>query len=148
MQILTSSVELTSKFSHSHLSNFSSLGYWLVLSRPCKPNKCKITKIYQYFSRVKPKSGKKSHISKNHLSTVYLKSSEKNRMCHKWSEIQWQKKSLKCGRIVPPSRWAGPDRLPMEVRSQDDKTYELFVFLRTVKSLHFWSVIRKLPVWS
>ena len=36
-------------------------------------------------------------------------------------------KSLKCGRIVPPSRWDGPDRLPMEVRSQHDKTYELFL---------------------
>ena len=57
-------------------------------------------------------------------------------------------KSLKCGRIVPPSRWDGPDRLPMEVRSQHDKTYELFLSLRTMKSLHFRSVVRKVPVWS
>ena len=49
-------------------------------------------------------------------------------------------KSIKCGRIVPPSRWDGQDRLPMEVRSQHDKTYKLFLSLRTVKSLHFWSV--------
>ena len=35
-------------------------------------------------------------------------------------------KSLKCGRIVPPSRWDGPDRLPMEVRSQHNKTYDYF----------------------
>ena len=52
-------------------------------------------------------------------------------------------KSLKCGRIVPPSRWDGPDRLPMEVRSLHDKTYELFLSLRTMKSLHFRSVYGK-----
>ena len=57
-------------------------------------------------------------------------------------------KSLKCGRIVPPSRWDGPDRLPIEVRSQHNKTYELFLSLRTMKSLQFWSVVRKVPVWS
>ena len=57
-------------------------------------------------------------------------------------------KSLKCGRIVPPFRWDGPDRLPMEVRSQHDKTYELFLSLRTMKSLQFWSVVRKVLVWS
>ena len=57
--------------------------------------------------RVKPKHGeKKSNISKNHLSTVNLKSSEKI------------------------------------------NTIKLFLSLRTVKSNNFWSVVRKVPVWS
>ena len=124
-----------------------SVGCWLVLSRPCKPSKCKTTRNISIFCRVKPKSGEKNNnISKNQLSTVYLKTSDKIKCAT--SEIQWQTKIIKCGRIVPPSRWDGPDRLLMEVRSQHDKTYELFLSMRTMKSLHFWSVVRKVPVWS
>ena len=44
-------------------------------------------------------------------------------------------KSLKCGQILPPSWWDGPDRLPMEVRCQHNKIYELFLSLWTVDSL-------------
>ena len=54
-------------------------------------------------------------------------------------------KSLKCGRIVPPSRWDGPDRVPMEVRSQHDNTYALILAMRRLKSLNFWSIVRKFP---
>ena len=97
------------------------------------------------FCRVKSLRGEKSNIAQHHISAVYLKSNEKINCAIR--EIQWQAKSLKCGRIAPPSRWDGPERLPMEVRSQHDKTYELFLSLRTVKSLHFRSV-RKVPVWS
>ena len=68
---------------------------------------------------------KNNNISKNHLSTVYLKSSEKIKCLT--SEYNDNIKSLKCGRIVPPSRWDGPDRIPKEVRSEHDKTYELFL---------------------
>ena len=50
---------------------------------------------------------------------------------------------LRSGRMIPPFRWDGRDRLPIEIRSQHDKTYEIFLSLRTVKSLHFWSVVRK-----
>ena len=52
-------------------------------------------------------------------------------------------KSLKCGRILPPSKWDGPDRLPMEVRSQHDKTNELFLSLWTVKALIFGQLLKK-----
>ena len=46
------------------------------------------------FSRVKPKSGEiKSNISENHLSTVYLKSSE-NIICA-INETKWQTKIFK-----------------------------------------------------
>ena len=48
-----------------------------------------------------------NNISKNHLSTVYLKSSGKIKCAT--NEIQWQTKIIKCGRIVPPSRWDVPD---------------------------------------
>ena len=68
-----------------------SVGYLLVLSRPCKSKKCKTTKNISIFCRVKPKSGEKnSNISKNPLWTVYLKSSEKIKCAI--SEIQWQTK--------------------------------------------------------
>ena len=102
-------------------------------------------KIYQYFVRLNRKVGRKNNnISKNHLSTVYLKSNEKIKC--PTSEYNDNIKSLKCGRIVPPSRWDGPDGLPKEVRSEHDKTYELFLSMRTMKSLHFRSVVRKVPV--
>ena len=54
-------------------------------------------------------------------------------------------KSLKCGRILPTSRWDGPDQHPMEVQSQHNTIYELFLSLQTMKSFHSWSVVRKVP---
>ena len=140
-------LELTLEFFHAHLTIFSTVWdtCWFYQDHASRRN-AKLQKI-SIFCRVKPKSGeKKRNISKNHLSTVFLKSSEKIECAIK--EIQWQTKIIECGRIVPPSRWDGPDRLPMEVRSQYDKTYELFLSLRTMKSFHSWSVARKVPVWS
>ena len=97
------------------------------------------------FCGVKPKSGeKKQQHFKESLIDFYPKSSEKIKC--PTSEYNDNIKSLKCVRIVPPSRWDGPDRLPKEVRSEHDKTYELFLSMRTMKSLHFRSVVRKVPV--
>ena len=135
------------KFSHAHLTIFSIVWVtgWFYQDHPSRRNAK--TQNISIVCRVKPKSGeKKNNISKNHLSTVYLKSSEK--IICAISEIQWQTKIIKCGRIVPLSRWDGPDRLPMEVRSQHDETYELFLPWRKLKSFHFWSVVGKVPWWS
>ena len=119
------------------------MGCWLILPRPCKPSKCKTTKDISIFCRLKPKRGEKKKAKFQRITyRLYIwKVVRKSNV----RQVRYNDKlkSLECGRIVPPSRWDGPDRLPMEVRSQHDKTYELFLSLRTMKSLHFWSVVRK-----
>ena len=83
---------------------------------------------------------------KIHLSTAHLSSSEK--ISVRYVRYNATHKSLQSGRILPPFRWDGPDQLPIEIRSPHDTTYELFLSLRTVKSLHFRSDVRKVPGWS
>ena len=88
-------LELTSEFSHAHLTIFSTVWdtCWFYQDHASRRN-AKLQKIYQYFVGQNRKVERKnSNISKNHLSTVYLKSSEK--IICSISEIQWQTKIIK-----------------------------------------------------
>ena len=85
----------------------------------------KLQKIYQYFVGKNRKRGRKTTFQRTTYRLYIWKVVRKSNV----RQVRYNDKlkSLKCSRLVPPSRWYGPDRLPMEVRSQHDKTYELFL---------------------
>ena len=86
-------LELTSEFSHAHLTILAQCWMLAGFINTMKAEKIQNCKIISIFCRVKPKSAeKKSNISQNHLSTAYLKSSEK--IICAISEIQWQSKII------------------------------------------------------
>ena len=121
---------------------FSTVWFYVNHASPQNANLQKHINI----SKGKTEKWRKSNLSKNHLSIAYLKNNTKINCVV--IDIQWQIEIIKSGQMLPHCRWYGPDRLPMEVRSKHDETYELFLSLRTEKSLHFWTVLRKVPVGS
>ena len=106
-------------------------------------------KLQKYINiwKVKPKAGeKKRNMSTNHLPTVYLKSSEKINCAI--SGIQWQTKIIKMwsNRTAVHVRWSRPTPDGGTIPSLQN--LRAISFLWTVKSPHFWSVVRKVPEWS
>ena len=89
-----SPLELISEFSHTPLTILAQYRMMAGFIKTMQAGEMQNYKNISIFCKVKPKSGeKKCNISKNHLSTVYLKSSEKINCAI--SEIQWRTKIIK-----------------------------------------------------
>ena len=85
-------LELTSQFSHAYLTILAQCGMLAAFIKTMQAVEMQNYKNISIFCRVKPKSGEKNNndISKNLLSTVYLKSSGKIKCAI--IEVQWQTK--------------------------------------------------------
>ena len=131
---------------HASLTSFSTVCdvIWFYQNHACR--KMQSNRMISIFLGQKRKSDatKYQHFRE---STVCLKQVRKSSV--RQGRHNDKLKSLKCGRILPPFGWDGPDSLlMMEVRSQHDKTYEIFLSLRRSESFHVWSVVRKVQVCS
>ena len=140
--------ELTLKISHAYVTILAQCGMLAGFIKTMQAEEMRNYKTISIFCRVKPTNGekKKNSISKNHLSTVYMKSSEKIKCAI--SAIQWQTKII--------NMW--PNRTSFQVGwsrlTHDVGTIQARYHLRAIslfvdcETLHFWSVVRKVPVWS